>query len=244
MGGRAATRRVVLLLIGVLLVCVACTRPKPRASEDIIEPEVVVPTLQLTPGQTVVSVREIATLVSSPTPEVPVVPLPTTPPTITPIPTEGPSPVPTAIAPVVQPTTAAPVPLPTAAPTPVAQEAPTAPPSTTLPATHTVQRGETLFSIGRRYGVPWQQIAQANGIAAPYQIISGQKLTIPRPGSASAAPAPAPAPPASGRTHVVQQGENLFRIGLKYGVPWQEIAQANGITDPTQVKVGQRLVIP
>lgn len=43
--------------------------------------------------------------------------------------------------------------------------------------------------------------------------------------------------------HTVQPGENLFRIGLKYGVPWQTIAAANGLTS-TRIYVGQQLRIP
>ncbi|GAB3112743.1 hypothetical protein GCM10027160_15170 [Streptomyces calidiresistens] len=45
--------------------------------------------------------------------------------------------------------------------------------------THTVREGETLYSIGRRYGVPWQRIAEANGITSPYTIFVGQVLVIP-----------------------------------------------------------------
>ena len=44
--------------------------------------------------------------------------------------------------------------------------------------------------------------------------------------------------------HVVGPGENLYRIGLRYGVPAAEIARANGIRDVTQLRVGQRLLIP
>ncbi|MFK7897304.1 MAG: M23 family metallopeptidase [Myxococcota bacterium] len=44
--------------------------------------------------------------------------------------------------------------------------------------------------------------------------------------------------------HRVEQGENLYRIGLRYGVPAKEIARANGIRDVTSLRVGQRLVIP
>ncbi|MBI3760910.1 MAG: LysM peptidoglycan-binding domain-containing protein [Chloroflexi bacterium] len=50
-------------------------------------------------------------------------------------------------------------------------------------------------------------------------------------------------PPADNVIHTVQPGENLFRIGLKYGVSWTAIMQANGLTS-TNVYVGQRLVIP
>lgn len=45
-------------------------------------------------------------------------------------------------------------------------------------------------------------------------------------------------------THVVQQGENLFRIALRYGIDMNELALANNIIDPAQIYAGQVLVIP
>ena len=44
-------------------------------------------------------------------------------------------------------------------------------------------------------------------------------------------------------THTVQPGENLYRIGLLYGVSWLDIAQANGISGDL-IYVGEELVIP
>jgi LysM repeat protein len=43
--------------------------------------------------------------------------------------------------------------------------------------------------------------------------------------------------------HTVQPGENLFRIGLSYGVDWRTIAAANGLTT-TRIYAGQQLRIP
>jgi LysM repeat protein len=46
---------------------------------------------------------------------------------------------------------------------------------------HTVRFGETLFSIGRLYGVnPWM-IARANRLMNPNIIFAGQVLCIPAP---------------------------------------------------------------
>jgi LysM repeat protein len=45
-------------------------------------------------------------------------------------------------------------------------------------------------------------------------------------------------------THVVQSGENLFRIALRYGIDMNELAAANNITDPAQIYAGQVLIIP
>jgi murein DD-endopeptidase MepM/ murein hydrolase activator NlpD len=44
--------------------------------------------------------------------------------------------------------------------------------------------------------------------------------------------------------HVVQRGENLFRIALSYGLTVDELAKLNGITDPGNLQVGQRLLVP
>jgi LysM repeat protein len=49
---------------------------------------------------------------------------------------------------------------------------------------------------------------------------------------------------AQDNVHVVQPGENLFRIALSYGLSTEALAQANGITNPAQIYAGQSLVIP
>lgn len=57
---------------------------------------------------------------------------------------------------------------------------PGAPP--TVPAnayTHTIESGESLYTIARKYNVTAQAIMQANGIASPDKIYVGQKLVIP-----------------------------------------------------------------
>lgn len=45
-------------------------------------------------------------------------------------------------------------------------------------------------------------------------------------------------------THVVQRGENLYRIALHYGVSVDALMDANGLRDPRALEVGARLLIP
>jgi LysM repeat protein len=45
------------------------------------------------------------------------------------------------------------------------------------------------------------------------------------------------------RTHVVQRGENLFRIGLRYNTTWTTLAAINGISNPARIYAGQTLCI-
>jgi murein DD-endopeptidase MepM/ murein hydrolase activator NlpD len=44
--------------------------------------------------------------------------------------------------------------------------------------------------------------------------------------------------------HVVQRGETLFRIALNYGLSVDELARINSIVNPSNIMVGQRLLIP
>ncbi len=44
--------------------------------------------------------------------------------------------------------------------------------------------------------------------------------------------------------HVVKPGENLFRIGKAYDTTSDVLARANGIRDPRQIIVGQKIFIP
>ena len=49
---------------------------------------------------------------------------------------------------------------------------------------------------------------------------------------------------AQGVTHTLLKGETLYAVSRTYKVPYEALAAANGITDPTKVKVGTVLVIP
>jgi nucleoid-associated protein YgaU len=44
--------------------------------------------------------------------------------------------------------------------------------------------------------------------------------------------------------HIVQPGESVWFIADLYGVRRRAIAEANGLTDPDHIEVGQRLIIP
>ncbi len=99
---------------------------------------------------------------------------------------------------------------------------------------HVVQKGENLYRIALKYGTTVEAIANRNGIVNPSLIRAGQNLFIPV-GTGSSLP--------SGNIHVVQPGENLYRISLRYGTTVQAVMQANKLSS-TVIYVGQRLRIP
>ena len=47
-----------------------------------------------------------------------------------------------------------------------------------VPASYSVQRGDTLFSIAWRYGLDYRSVASRNGIAPPYTIFPGQRIYL------------------------------------------------------------------
>ena len=75
-----------------------------------------------------------------------------------------------------------------------------------------VQQGDTLTSIGRRFGVPATVIAAQNKIPDPNNIVVGQELRI-QPGV---------------RVHVVDKGESFWGIGRRYGLTPERLAALNG----------------
>jgi LysM repeat protein len=109
--------------------------------------------------------------------------------------------------------------------------------------THVVQRGETLYSIARRYGTSVSAIVSANGLRNPNYIWAGQRLRIPGGGGGGSSRGGGSAP-SSGTVHVVQRGQTLAGIAYRYGTTVAAIASANGLRNPNFIWAGQRLRIP
>jgi LysM repeat protein len=105
-------------------------------------------------------------------------------------------------------------------------------------AAETEEAPTDLFRIALRYGTTVQAIASANGIANPARIYVGQRLVI---FSSGVQPTPQPG---GETTYVVQRGDNLYRIALRYGLNYLYLAQYNGIANPSRIYAGQVLRIP
>ncbi|MCV6636364.1 LysM peptidoglycan-binding domain-containing protein [Candidatus Albibeggiatoa sp. nov. NOAA] len=107
-------------------------------------------------------------------------------------------------------------------------------------SSHTVQRGDTLYNISRRYGMSVDQLASLNGLYPPYPALSiGQRLTISGGGSSNVA---APSTTTT-QYHTVQAGETLYRISKMYNITVQQLQAWNGGISPSSLSVGQRLVV-
>lgn len=90
-----------------------------------------------------------------------------------------------------------------------------------------------------------------SGLVEAVDVADAPKARLVRPNApAETAPRsaadPRALPPvvASGKTHVVQQGESIFRLAGRYKVTQESLMRANNIADPKKMKVGMKLVIP
>ncbi len=105
---------------------------------------------------------------------------------------------------------------------------------------HTVRRGESLYSIARRFGSTVSAIRQANHLRRSL-IRPGQRLIVPRglrhSGSRRSVRA-------TGPTYVVRQGDTLWDIARSAGVSVHRLAAANGLSTRSTIRPGQRLTIP
>ena len=106
---------------------------------------------------------------------------------------------------------------------------------------HVVQAGENLYRIAIRYGTTVDAIVTANNLANADQILEGQRLIIPdSAGSTRLSGAAA----TTGGSYVVQPGDTLLYIALRYGLRVSELRQANGLFGTHLLQEGQALVIP
>ncbi len=117
-------------------------------------------------------------------------------------------------------------------------------PSTTI---HSVDVGNTVYSISRKYNVSVKDLYTWNNLNPESRLYIGQQIIVQnlngnQPKYESSKPTKAKSTEIMYSNHTVESGENLFRIGLKYGVTVDQIKSWNSLTD-NSVKVGQRLKI-
>jgi membrane-bound lytic murein transglycosylase D len=105
---------------------------------------------------------------------------------------------------------------------------------------HTVRRGDSLYSIARRYNSSVSAIRQANGLRGSL-IRPGQTLVVPRFGYTTAQP---DRRIASDGSYVVQRHDTLWDIARSFDTSVNRLCAANGLERWQPIHPGQRLRIP
>jgi putative chitinase len=102
---------------------------------------------------------------------------------------------------------------------------------------YTIQRGETLWDLAKRFGTTTSAIRRANSMGATEQLMAGQTITI----------------PGRSRTkdksegsfwYTIRRGDTLTEIAAKFGLGLRQLLASNGNIDPHNIRVGQRIRVP
>jgi LysM repeat protein len=101
--------------------------------------------------------------------------------------------------------------------------------------------GDTLYALAQRYRISPETLSAANCLTS-FDLSAPYALYVP--------PIPTvtiiPCGPLVGwvKTHIVQPGDNLYRIALSYGITYPQLQRANCMGNSTTIYTGQRLWVP
>ncbi|MGG4394837.1 LysM peptidoglycan-binding domain-containing protein, partial [Paenibacillus thiaminolyticus] len=104
---------------------------------------------------------------------------------------------------------------------------------------HIVKNGESLYSIAKKYDVPLEELIKMNPqLKDPNEIDVGMKIKV-----------PSSSHPQTGHEivhkHVVKEGDTLWKLSKAWGVPLQEMIEANPqLKNPNVLVIGQVVNIP
>ncbi|MGN0686795.1 MAG: LysM peptidoglycan-binding domain-containing protein [Oscillospiraceae bacterium] len=93
---------------------------------------------------------------------------------------------------------------------------------------YTVESGDTLNDIARRFGISPLRIAADNGLRNASRLVVGQNLLI----------------NADNIRYVIQEGQTLYSVAQQYGVPLESVIAANPTLNPLNLQKGEVVLIP
>ncbi len=97
------------------------------------------------------------------------------------------------------------------------------------PISYRVRKGDALDGIAREFGMTRKELAEGNGLKAPYALQPGQVLK---------------GPPEQVKGYVPVEGDTLALIAKRFNVTPKALAAMNGMRAGAGVKPGKRLTLP
>ncbi len=121
---------------------------------------------------------------------------------------------------------------------------------------YTVKKGDTFWIVSNAFNISINSLMKANDAGVNTVLYPGMALYIPAGagGQLKVSPpsgqSPVDPPPTGNKPyvthiiHTVQRGDDFWSLGIKYGIPYREILNANGLKESSIIYVGQKLNIP
>lgn len=94
--------------------------------------------------------------------------------------------------------------------------------------THTVEKGETYYSISKKYGITIDELCSKNGLSQNDTLLPGKVLNI----------------PSAPLTYTVQKGDTISKIAKEYNISVDELLKMNGLEKSSVLKIDQVLKVP
>jgi membrane-bound lytic murein transglycosylase D len=118
----------------------------------------------------------------------------------------------------------------------------------------TVRSGDTLYALARANGRTVEDLRAANALGPRATLRIGQKLRLSRAeatfpqGAADSVPAvPGPSPQeaaSEAKFTMVQAGDTLFSLARANNTTVDALRKLNGLTDPSRLRRGQKILLP
>lgn len=101
--------------------------------------------------------------------------------------------------------------------------------------------GDSVYSLAQRYKTSAESLSTANCLTS-FDLPAGFALYVPPVPTVTVIPC---GPPAGWvKAHVVQPGDNLYRIALSYGISYPQLQRGNCMGNSVTIYAGQRLWVP
>jgi len=106
---------------------------------------------------------------------------------------------------------------------------------------HIVGEKETLWSISKKYDIPFDEIIKVNNLTDTSKLSAGSQLKIPD--KTAKQTVIIGDKTAQYVTYVFKKGDSLWQISRKYGININELMELNNIKDVKNIKSGSELRI-
>ncbi|MCH2174169.1 MAG: LysM peptidoglycan-binding domain-containing protein [Lentisphaeria bacterium] len=109
--------------------------------------------------------------------------------------------------------------------------------------TYTVQKGDSLWKISRKFSVSVAEISSVNGISKDTTLKIGQELTIPGADATHTEVAMSATTEEKAKFYTVKRGDTLSEIAQTTGLSSSELMSMNGLSNPNKIFIGQKLAL-
>jgi len=126
----------------------------------------------------------------------------------------------------------------------VATARPTSRPASTPALRHAayvVKKGDTLYSIARRYHTDVKTLQHINNISDPSTLYVGQEIKVP---ATNLSAKSTPVSKAGTTTYKVRKGDTLSSIARKFNTSVPELQKLNHLANPNDLVVGSVILVP